>query len=122
MGPFLEIVLYIFILFAIVIGISFVISVFATFIGIAMVDRASKKNAQRILPQLPGTDCGECECKNCAHYAQWVADERKELGKCPYLSEETIVSINKLFPKEEIQEKPRLKDVVLGAFRRGKQK
>lgn len=120
MGPFFEIILYIFILFAIVIGISFVISVIATFIGIAMVDKASKKNAAKILPQLPGTDCGACECENCAHYAQWVADERKELGKCPHLSEETIGTINDLFPKVEIKERPKLKDVIKGWFQRGK--
>ena len=120
MNPLFEIILYVLILFAIVIGISFVISVFITFIGIAMVDRASKKNAQKILPQLPGTDCGDCECENCAHYAQWVADERKELGKCPHLSQQTIDGINELFPKVEIKERPKLKDIVKGWFKRGK--
>lgn len=120
MNPFFEIILYVLILFAVVLGISFVISVIATFIGIAMVDRASKKNARIILPQLPGTDCGDCECENCAHYAQWVADERRELGKCPHLSQEAVESINDLFPKVEIKERPKLKDIVKGWFKRGK--
>lgn len=120
MNPFFEIILYILILFAVVMGISFVISVIVTTLGIAVVDRTSKKNAQKIRPRLPGTDCGACECENCAHYAQWVADERRELGKCPYLSSETVDYINDLFPKAEIRERPKLRNILQGWFRREK--
>ena len=120
MNPFISIILYILILFGIVMAISFVISVFVTFIGIWMVDRSSRRNAQTILPMLPGTDCKECSCEGCAHYAQWVADERKELGKCPYLSDTTISNINGLFPVAEPYKKRTLRDLSRGWFRRGK--
>ena len=120
MNPFIMLIIYVLILFAIIIGISFVISVFITFIGIWMVDRASKKNAAVIRPMLPGTDCRKCECEGCAHYAQWVADERKELGKCPYLSEETISNINGLFPKAEPYRHHALRRPGGGWFRRKK--
>lgn len=118
MNPFIQILIYILILFAIVMGISFVISIIVTSIGIRVVDRVSRKNAEKIHLQLPGTDCGECECEGCRHYAQWVADERKELGKCPYLSQQTIDDINGLFPVAELKERPKLKDVIKGLFRR----
>ena len=101
MGQLFTILIYIAVLFAIVIGISLVISVVTTFIGIWMVDRASKKNGRIVLPMLPGTDCKECGCETCAHYAQCIADERKELGKCPHLSEEAASDINGLFPRAE---------------------
>ena len=120
MGQLFTILIYILVLFAIVIGISFVISVVTTFLGIWLVDRASKKNAQRILPMLPGTDCMECECESCANYAQCIADERKELGKCPHLSEETISNINGIFPRAEPYKHRYLRSPG-GRFRRNKQ-
>lgn len=120
MGPLFQIILYIFILVGIIVAISFVISVITTFIGIKVVDNVSKKNAQKILPKLPGTNCGECECEECAQYALMVADERRELGKCPYLDEETICVINDIFPQKELKERPKLKDAVKEWFRREK--
>ena len=120
MGPLFEIILYIIILVGIIVAISFVISVITTFIGIKVVDSVSKKNAQKILPQLPGTNCGQCECEECAQYALTVADERRELGKCPYLSEEAIASINDIFPRKELAERPKLRDAVKGWLGRGK--
>ncbi|MBR5570018.1 MAG: hypothetical protein IKW10_03895 [Oscillospiraceae bacterium] len=118
MSPLIGIIFYILLLFGLVMVISFVISIFVTFIGIWMVDRASKRNAKEILPMLPGTDCKECECESCAHYAQWSADERKELGKCPYLSQETISAINGLFPMAEPYKKRTLRDTAGRWFRR----
>ena len=118
MSPFALIIFYILVLFAIVMAISFVISVFVTFIGIWTVNRASKKNARIILPMLPGTDCKDCECESCAHYAQCAADERKELGKCPYLTQETISAINGMFPMAEPYKHPALRSPGGRWFRR----
>ena len=120
MGPLIEIIFYVFILVGIIVAVSFVISLITTFVGIKVVDSVSRKNAQKILPRLPGTNCGECECEECAQYALMVADERKELGKCPYLSEDAVCAINDIFPQKELKERPKLKDAVKEWFRRGK--
>ncbi len=45
--------------------------------------------SDRILPYLPGIDCGECGFEDCESFADEVSEE-KDLERCPHLEEELV--------------------------------
>ena len=87
------------------VAVIFLLAVFSGSIVVWAANRFYKKQEKELvnkaLAELPHTDCGNCGCTSCAAYAALWGKDRKDPGKCPFLSEEKKESILSLIREQD---------------------
>lgn len=89
MNPWTFIGIAILIAFVAITGLAALISLTMSLVSRRTVNANVQAFLDEIEGKLPGKNCGECGCRDCALYAEAVLNRDLSCDKCPYLESVT---------------------------------
>ena len=99
MNPWLVVLIVVVIGFVAIVSLAYLISLVVSFAA----DTYSKKffggYQKSIEDMLPGKNCGQCGCPDCAAFADCLMRQELVLSKCPYADPEKEALIDELVEK-----------------------
>jgi Na+-translocating ferredoxin:NAD+ oxidoreductase RNF subunit RnfB len=111
--PLVQTGLVILAIVAVVIVLSFVVSLIITPIMISLVDKSSRRTAKKVYEYLPKKDCGQCGCETCMDYALKISDMRSKPYNCGELNEDEREKIAAMFrPDDNSDERLTFKEAI----------
>ncbi|MBQ9387356.1 MAG: hypothetical protein IJU01_01690 [Lachnospiraceae bacterium] len=88
MNPWVYILVFAVVIFAGVILLSFLFSVFVTSVGGKFAEKTIARYEKKTEQLLPGTNCGDCGQKTCAECAALLLRKEVDDNVCPHISED----------------------------------